>query len=294
MEQTTKSAPSSTARRSVVRSMVRPASHSPFIRSASRYTRSSPSALMSTRASVLPRSDGSRNSVASELRPKLALPAPMITILTGFILSLSRWGAEAPDPGAAMGTATRGVYGVHDERRVLDDPVVVDAVVPDGDDHGIARVQLVLAQLHGVQCRAVGLRGKEAPAYGEDRHVRVVVADLGTVLAQQLDETAHGRVAVVVDVGLEGHPQHQHARVRHGHALQVEGRGHEIVEVEGHAFVDRGGVLDEARVKVILPRLPAQVERIDGDAMAPDARARREAHVAKRLCRGRVNHFPDV
>src|SRR5918911_637850 len=158
MEQTTKSAPSSTARRSVVHSMVRPASHSPFMRSASRDTRSSPSALMSTRASVLLRSDGWRNSVASELRPKLALPAPMITILTGFIPFLSRWGAEAADPGAVMGAATRGVHGVHDEGRVLDDPVVVDAVVLDGDDHGIARAQLVLAQLHGVQCRAAGLR----------------------------------------------------------------------------------------------------------------------------------------
>src|SRR5437764_15109683 len=65
--------------------MVGPVSHAPFRRSASRYTRPSPSALMSTRASVLPRSDGSRNSVASELRPKMALPAPMITILTGFM-----------------------------------------------------------------------------------------------------------------------------------------------------------------------------------------------------------------
>src|ERR671937_2930117 len=143
---------------------------------------------MSTRANMLPRSAGSRSSVASELRPKLALPAPMITILTGFIPSLARWGAEAADPGAAMGTAARGVHGVHDERRVLDDPVVVDAVVPDGDDHGIARAQLVRAQLHTVQCRAVGLGGKEVPAYGEERHVRVVVADLGAMLAQQLDE----------------------------------------------------------------------------------------------------------
>ena len=46
--------------------------------------------------------------------------------------------------------------------------------------------------------------------------------------------------------------------------------------------------------KPLCLRLPRQVERIDRDAVAAEARARVERHEAERLGRRGVDHFPDV
>src|SRR5439155_8542523 len=54
------------------------------------------------------------------------------------------------------------------------------------------------------------------------------------------------------------------------------------------------GELDELRVEAELAGLPAEVEGIDRDAVAAEARAWAEAHVAEGLGRGRVDDLPDV
>ena len=63
------------------------ASHSRFIRTPRAAMVSRPWRSMSTSPSVLPRKAWLRMTVASVLRPKLALPAPMTTILAiGMVL----------------------------------------------------------------------------------------------------------------------------------------------------------------------------------------------------------------
>ena len=47
-----------------------------------------------------------------------------------------------------------------------------------------------------------------------------------------------------------------------------------VDDVVRHAGVDVAGQLDEARIEAALLRLPRQVERIDRDAVAAEARAR--------------------
>ena len=73
-----------TLRRWVAHSMIMPASHSQFRRRAKVSINDRPSALRSTKASVPPRRRGLRIRVARVPKPKMALPAPMMTTL-GFI-----------------------------------------------------------------------------------------------------------------------------------------------------------------------------------------------------------------
>src|SRR5438309_2461158 len=61
-----------------------------------------------------------------------------------------------------------------------------------------------------------------------------------------------------------------------------------------HREVDVTGELDEAIDEVELASPPREVIRIDGDAVATDARPGREAHEPERLRRGRVDDLPDV
>src|SRR5205085_8067136 len=62
----------------------------------------------------------------------------------------------------------------------------------------------------------------------------------------------------------------------------------------GRVGVDLARQLDEARGQAVLPGEPGQVKRIDGDAMAAEARAWVERLVAERLGLGRLDYFPDV
>src|SRR5207302_4176465 len=52
--------------------------------------------------------------------------------------------------------------------------------------------------------------------------------------------------------------------------------------------------LDELRVEAELPGLPAEIEGIDRDAVAAEARPGAEAHVAEGLARHSVDDLPDV
>ena len=45
---------------------------------------------------------------------------------------------------------------------------------------------------------------EERPCSGSSGHVRVVVGDLGALVAQELDQLQRGRLAQVADVGLVG------------------------------------------------------------------------------------------
>ena len=64
--------------------------------------------------------------------------------------------------------------------------------------------------------------------------------------------------------------------------------------VPRHARVDLARELDEARPLAVLGRLPGEVEGIERDAVAAEARARVERHEAERLGLGRLDDLPDV
>src|SRR5262249_30239477 len=61
-----------------------------------------------------------------------------------------------------------------------------------------------------------------------------------------------------------------------------------------HTIVDLARQLDEARLPVVFPALPTEVEWIDRDAVPTDARSRVERHEPEGLGSGSVDHFPDV
>ena len=125
--------------------------------------------------------------------------------------------------------------------------------------------------------------------------VRVVVRDLGSGVLQQRDELQRRRLAQVADVRLVRDAEHEDPRALH-RALRVvveRLRDERAAEVR-HLLVHLAGELDELRVEAELARLPREVEGIDGDAVAAEARARAEAHVAERLGRGGVDDLPDV
>jgi hypothetical protein len=61
-----------------------------------------------------------------------------------------------------------------------------------------------------------------------------------------------------------------------------------------HRAVHMAGELDEAAFEPALARLPRQVERIDRNAVAAEARARIEGHEAERLRARRIDDFPHV
>ncbi len=135
---------------------------------------------------------------------------------------------------------------------------------------------------------------ERVPGVLERREVGVGVAHLGAAAPQQLDDVERGRLAQVVDVLLVGDAEDVHARAVHRLALGVERLHHAADHVLGHAAVDLPGQLDEARLEVVLLRLPRQVERVDGDAVAAEAGAGIERHEAERLRLGRVDHLPHV
>src|SRR5450756_2050968 len=69
----------------------------------------------------------------------------------------------------------------------------------------------------------------------------------------------------------------------------------ELLDAEiRHVLVDLAGELDELRPEVELARLPAEVEGVDGDAVAAKAGAGLELHEAERLGGGRIDDFPHV
>src|SRR5207249_1124713 len=69
------------------------------------------------------------------------------------------------------------------------------------------------------------------------------------------------------------------------------GTGYNIV---GHGRVDLTGELDEAGVLAKLPRLPGEIEGINGNAMPAQTGAGIKRHKPERLGFGRSNHFPDI
>ena len=112
--------------------------------------------------------------------------------------------------------------------------------------------------------------------------------------ASPRDDVRGRRVAGVADVRLEGDAEDADLGALERPAAVVERLGDEVDDVARHREVDVAGELDEAVDEVELAGAPRQVVRVDRDAVAADARARRELHEPERLGRRRVDDLPDV
>src|SRR5271170_818657 len=61
-----------------------------------------------------------------------------------------------------------------------------------------------------------------------------------------------------------------------------------------HRLIDLSRQLDEPRIEVVLLRLPAQIERVDRDAVSAQPRPRIKRMEAERLRRRRIDHLPYI
>ena len=148
---------------------------------------------------------------------------------------------------------------------VVVERVPVDRPVRRHDDDDVRPAEQRV-ELDAVADDAVGV--------AERGDMRVVEADVGAALGEAGDDVGGGRVAVVLDVGLEGDADDADRGALERPAAVVERLGDEIDHVPRHGQVDVAGELDEAVDEVELARPPRQVVRIDRDAVAADARAR--------------------
>jgi hypothetical protein len=126
------------------------------------------------------------------------------------------------------------------------------------------------------------------------RNVRIVIGDVGAVLTQELDELQGRRFAQVADVRLVGDAHDVDAAPVDGPLLRVEGARYLLEAEVRHVLVDLPRELHELGVEVELARLPREVEGIDRETVAAEARPRLEAHEAERLRARRLHDLPDV
>ncbi len=122
----------------------------------------------------------------------------------------------------------------------------------------------------------------------------IAVAQVGALVAQQLHHCHRGRLAHVVDVLLVGDAEDQDLATAYGLAAVVEGVGELGDDPARHVGVDLAGELDEAGVEPVRPRLPGEVEGVDGDAVAAQPRAGVVGHEAEGLGGRSVDHLVDI
>lgn len=177
------------------------------------------------------------------------------------------------------------VPGVEDERRLVDDPVDIEGGVVGDENDAVGVAEAVVGQRDG-------LVGGSADI--ERRDVRVVVVDCGIPLLEFRDDVDGGRLAHVGDVRLVCGADHEHVGGGKRGAVVVELFDDSVDHVLGHLAVDRVCEVDEPRVDVVLVGLPGEIERVDWDAVAAQARARVERHETEGFRLGGLDGVPDV
>src|SRR6267142_4543442 len=192
-------------------------------------------------------------------------PAPPVTRVAVILLEPEH-SAGAP--------SLQSVSRIHDRLRVLGDLAEVEHLVSRRDHDTV----------HGTE-RARAKRGgaKRAPRVPDGIDVGIGEAHGGAFLLEQIQDVERGRFPYVVDIRLVRHAQYQDARAAHRLALRVQRLADALHDVIRHASVDLPRQLDEPRLEAALPRLPGEVEGIDGDAVAPEAGTRIEGHEAEGL-----------
>ena len=186
-------------------------------------------------------------------------------------------------PEARPASRRRTAFRRSTTSRLLHHERQVQGGMGRGDDDAVGRPE----------GRGIERHGGEVVA-GQRRDVRVVVADVGTLGPQQLQQLERGALAQVGHVSLVGHAQEQDASAAHGLATRVQRPRDAGDGVVGHVDVDSPGQLDELAVEVEGARPPGQVEGIDRDTVAAQAGPGPEGHEAEGLGGRCFDGLPDV
>src|SRR3546814_2121581 len=117
---------------------------------------------------------------------------------------------------------------------------------------------------------------------------------MGAAVAQPFHHCYRWAFAHVVDIALIGDAQRQHTATVKCLALSIERRDDAVNDILRHRGVHLAGKFDEARVDAEFARLPRQIERIDRNAVAADARTRIISGEAERLRLRRLDDLEDV
>ena len=185
------------------------------------------------------------------------------------------------------GDPLRGVFRVEDGLGVLLHEGIVHLRMVRGDDHDVGTLHEFLSQFL--------LPFVPLPFVAELRDERIEEDDVGPFLPEPLDYLDRRGLAVVVDVLLVSDTQYQHLRAfqRLGKPL-VEHVRNASNAILGHPVVNHHRRLDHRGVKPVFARFPAQVVRVQRDAVTAQARARIERRKAERLRLRRLDHLPKV
>src|SRR5215470_297202 len=207
-------------------------------------------------------------------------PAPPVTRIV-----LMETFSEADDGRPGAPEALHRIACVDHQRGAVRDLRVVEARVAGQNQHAVGRGQHVSRGLH---CRQL---------VGIERELRregVGIRDMSAPAGELLDDLERRRLAYVVDIGLVRNAQDEHGSAADGTATVVEGARHEVDDVLGHGAVDLIRESDELRLVAGEPDLPREIERVDGNAVAADARSRIEGHKAEGLGRRRLDDLPGI
>jgi hypothetical protein len=185
---------------------------------------------------------------------------------------------------AVVGVVAHDVAGVDDELGLAGHALVVEAVVVGDDDHRVV-----------VGEGAAGVDALEVDAVLVDLGgVGVGVRDPGAALVEARDDVEGGRLADVGDVLLVGDAGDQHAGAVQRLLPVVERVDDAADDVLGHGAVHLVRQVDELGLHLEGPELPAQVEGVDGDAVAPEPWPREEGHEAEGLGGGGADDLEGV
>src|SRR5215510_4401779 len=105
------------------------------------------------------------------------------------------------------------------------------------------------------------------------RDVGIMVLDQRAVLLEQGDHPQRGALPDVVDVLLVSGADDEQARAVYTLAPEVERLHRPLRHVVRHLGIYLAGELDELGLELELPCLPSEVERIDRNAVASQARS---------------------
>ncbi len=181
-----------------------------------------------------------------------------------------------------------GVARVDDERGVLADEVVVDAVMVGDDEYAIGRFDFFGGQFDALEIDVV------LAHFGECGAVGVVVLQFGAVVHELLDDLGSGRFTDIIDIGLVRDAEHEDARATDGLGNLVQRFGHARDDITWHLRVDLASEFDELGRIAGLFGFPGEIERVDRDAVPAEAGSGVERLKPERLGGGGVNDFPDV
>src|SRR3990170_7543865 len=189
-------------------------------------------------------------------------------------------------PAVAL-DAGRRVPRVHHELAVLDYPgVIIGAVV--------GRYQDAVVFGYVFLCKRRRAHPEAFPGAYRVGYVRVVEIDLRALSLQELYELQRGRLPHIVDILLVRYAQDHNGRAAKALPLVVQGLCYLLDHIMGHVRVYLACKLYEPGREVVLPGLPGQVERVNGDAVAAEAGPRVEGLEAERFCLRGFDDLPDV